>query len=96
MEKQNLIKIEIFGMERHDINNNAYMAYRAKTKKGAMAALKFTRNVTPTPTYPHGYIWVNEEDINLSNTGRFPTFWVNNIVDSCEIDEQKVNIAEMF
>lgn len=96
MENQNLIKIEIIGIERTNMNGDKYFTYRCKTKKGNLVSIKFTRNVTPPPSFPHGYIWVNEGDIELSETGRFPTFWVNNVVEMAEVEIERKSVADMF
>lgn len=93
---ENAIKIELFGMQKTTINGEVYMSYRTKIKSGKNIAVKFTRNVTEIPDFVHGYIYVNDNDIELSETGRFPTFWVNNIVAMEEEETVKKSVRDLF
>ena len=55
----------------------SFLAYKGFTKKGWID-LKFTKDVENVPT-KNGFIYVENENVNVNRTGRFPVIWVKKI-----------------
>ena len=90
MEKKTMAtkRIEIFGRERETAEGKKFIAWRAKKADGTLIDCRFTREVKNIPDFTHGFIEVENNKANISNSGIYPVLWVKAIVKAEEAEKK--------
>lgn len=92
------VKIEIVQVKEIEKNGLKFKAYQTIPTsgqfKGKRVDLKFRREAKNIPS-ERCYIYVDDDQFNLSTSGRWPVIWVNN-VNRIEPLKPKANAADNF
>lgn len=97
MEKRTL---EIRITERESSTGKKFKTYHTFSKNGRKTDVKFKSTVTNAPV-KNCFIVVNDDEINLNTTGKYPVLWVSNILEITTEDKESAvknrkKLAEYF
>lgn len=95
--EQNVTKIRVITKEYENRETKIkFLTHRALKKDGTYMDCKFTMDCPNKPENVGEHdIEVNYNDINVSNTGKYPCLWVKNVL-SCNDVERENKAKEMF
>lgn len=92
------VKIEIVQVKEIEKNGRKFKAYQTIPTsgqfKGKRVDLKFRREAKNIPS-DRCYIYVDDDQFNISTAGRWPVVWVNT-VNRIEPLKKKTNVADYF
>lgn len=100
MEKTSVKTLEIFVKERNMLDKEtgkiikSFNTYQTKMKDGKFIQVKFTKKAGYPKFETRGTIEVHKDDMNVSETGLYPTLWIDKfsaekeyIRDTSKLDE---------
>lgn len=90
-----MLKIEILKRVRTTADGRNFDTYKAVEKSGKLVDLKFTKDVKNMPN-ESGFIYVENDKINLSNKSKYPVYWVKGVSRYEEYDKSKTDLSNAF
>ena len=96
MNVKTMIKFKLYARTVKANNGNVFTAYRVYSKDGKKTMdAKFTRESGfKDPGVSDFYEYANEEEVNVSRTGRYPVMWFRSVDHIEKIEKEAEDFSE--